>query len=95
MEQSRREQMITLLQEQPWSLHSLALFLGVHVKLVEDDLNHISRSTGRSLKLKQIPPVCQACGYVFQKRTRYSKPSRCPQCRSEHVLEGTFQLVEK
>lgn len=95
MEQSRREQIIDLLKQDAWTLKGLSRLLAVPFKLVEDDLRHIEKSVAPDFKLEHQPPACEDCGFVFQKRTRFTRPSRCPQCKSEHIDDGTIRLVEK
>ena len=95
MEQSRRGQIIEMLKADPHSFYSLAQLLGVPLKVVEEDLQHIEKSIVRTHKLKQIPPECENCGFVFEKRSRFTKPSRCPKCKSEHILDGMVQIIER
>lgn len=45
------------------------------------------------LKLSQKPPRCLACGYAFESRRRLSRPSRCPQCRSERLSLALHRLA--
>jgi predicted Zn-ribbon and HTH transcriptional regulator len=93
MEQSRRGQIIDMLKQDPLTLKGLAKLLEVPLKVVEDDLRHIEKSVAPAFKLRQMPPECEQCGFVFRHRTRYTRPSRCPKCKSEHISDGTMQLV--
>jgi transcriptional regulator len=38
---------------------------------------------------------CIACEFVFQDRARLSKPSRCPECRSERIAPPRFRVVAR
>lgn len=58
--------------------------------VVDWEVEHAVRSSG--MKLRITPAECEACGFVFQGRTRLSGPSRCPQCRSERITSPTFTL---
>ncbi len=64
--------------------------LSGEVSLSERDLpahlEHLQRSLrreGRRLLLE--PATCKRCGFVFRKRTRFTRPSRCPSCRGTHL----------
>ncbi|NUM37420.1 MAG: transcriptional regulator [Candidatus Brocadiae bacterium] len=95
MQETRREQMIGLLTEGSWTLDSLAKYFDVTSKIIEDDLSHIEKSIKKTHSLKQIPPYCEGCGFVFKNRSRLQRPSRCPECKRERVTEGTIELVLK
>ncbi|WP_460025947.1 hypothetical protein [Infirmifilum sp. SLHALR2] len=41
------------------------------------------------------PPVCRDCGYVFTSLESARKPSRCPRCKSERILQPSFILVKR
>jgi len=81
---TRRQALEDLLRSGEHTLRDLAVALGRPLREVEADLTHVARSQGRR-RLRIVPAVCLACGFVFQKRERVTSPSRCPRCRSEHV----------
>ncbi len=55
-------------------------------RAIPDHLEHLQRSlkrAGRRLQLE--PPRCVDCGFGFRGRTRFTRPGRCPRCRSTHL----------
>jgi predicted Zn-ribbon and HTH transcriptional regulator len=77
----------------PATLRDLSQRLGVSEKELPDHLEHLEKSTkGRGEKLRQVPPECLGCGYVFADRTRVTRPGKCPQCRSERIDPPTFWI---
>jgi predicted Zn-ribbon and HTH transcriptional regulator len=45
-----------------------------------------------AVKLEVLPPYCMSCEFRFEGRSRSSRPSRCPQCRSGRIARAQFQL---
>ena len=77
----------------PLTARELSARVGVPEKQVAGHLEHL----GRSLKaggerLRVEPPRCLACGFLFRKRDRLSRPSRCPVCRGERLEAPRFSL---
>ena len=72
----------------------LADLVEVPERLVEDHLAHIVRSVARDRARRFVldPSACQDCGFVFRNRTRLTKPSRCPRCRSEAISAPRFGI---
>ena len=40
--------------------------------------------------LEVEPAQCLSCGFTFEERGRFRRPSRCPQCRSERLQPPRF-----
>jgi predicted Zn-ribbon and HTH transcriptional regulator len=38
------------------------------------------------------PAQCRDCDFAFTARTRTTKPSRCPRCRSEQLMPPVFEI---
>jgi len=56
-------------------------------------LEHLERSLKKDgEKLVIEPPECLACGFVFRKRERLDRPSRCPVCRNERLSSARFSV---
>ncbi len=56
-------------------------------------LEHLERSLKEEgAKLIVDPPACLACGFVFRKRERLNRPSRCPVCRGERLSPARFSV---
>ena len=56
-------------------------------------LEHVARSlkrTGEQLVLE--PATCLQCGFAFARRSRYTRPSHCPKCRSTRTTLPAFYV---
>ncbi len=95
-EQTPRRRMIALLTGTLLSSHQLAQLLGMPERQVEDHLTHIVKTlahdSSRTFLLE--PSECQDCTYAFRDRTRLTRPSRCPRCRSEAITSPRFGIRE-
>ena len=92
--QTIRQQMIDLLEEEKMGIRDLSQALKIKEKEVLEHLPHIERSI-KSMKKKIVitPSNCLACGFVFQDRKRFSRPSRCPRCRDTHIESPMFHII--
>lgn len=71
--------------------------MGMRVRELDDDLRHLARSARRrGERLAVTPPECGDCGFRFGRRvdakSRFSKPGRCPRCRSRRVRHAVIAL---
>jgi len=91
LEQSEtsRHRIAALLVRQCMSARDLAVELGLREKEVVEHLDHLRRSR---VALVVTPAACRECGFVFRKRDRLSRPSRCPMCRGEQINEPLFEV---
>jgi len=88
-----RKQMIELLDNKEMSAGELSQTIGIREKEVYEHLSHIARSVNaQRKKLIIIPAECLGCGYVFENRKRYTRPSRCPHCKSEHIRNPVYRI---
>jgi predicted Zn-ribbon and HTH transcriptional regulator len=96
-EQTPRRRIIDLLTGTLLSSHQLAQLLGMPERHVEDHLTHIvktlARDPGRTFLLE--PSECQDCAFAFRDRTRLTRPSRCPRCRSEAITSPRYGIREQ
>jgi len=91
--QTIRQQIIELLSNKEMGARELSQSVGIREKEVYEHLSHIARSVNaRRKKLIIIPSSCLECGYVFENRKRFSPPSRCPRCKSEHIQNPTYRV---
>ena len=76
------------------SARDLAHRLGISERQVEEHLAHIARSVHRERQGRFLldPSICQGCDFVFRGRTRLTRPSRCPKCRSEAITAPRFGI---
>jgi predicted Zn-ribbon and HTH transcriptional regulator len=95
---TRRQSLMDLLNERELSFEELRGELAASVRLLEDDLKHVDRSLRHGDRRLAVKPAqCAACGYEFRGRAprHFHTPSRCPRCRSEHVLDARFRVVDR
>ena len=91
--QTIRQQIAYLLCSNDLTLRDLSQAVGITEKEVENHLPHIERSVrNQGKKLVEIPYQCLSCGFVFDKRSRFSKPGRCPSCRNSHIQRARYHI---
>jgi predicted Zn-ribbon and HTH transcriptional regulator len=91
--QTIRQQIIEFLSNKEMGGRELSQSVGIREKEVYEHLSHIARSVNaRRKKLIIIPSRCLECGYIFEDRKRFSPPSRCPRCKSEHIQDPTYRV---
>ena len=67
--------------------------VGIKEKEVYEHLTHIARSlAAKRSKLTIRPSECLQCGYVFKDRRRFTRPGRCPRCKSSHLQNPLFSI---
>jgi transcriptional regulator len=89
-----RKEISLRLSSQELSAKEISSAVGVGEKEVYMHLSHIARSIKHQRKQLKIKPAeCRGCGYVFEKRKRFTRPSRCPICKSEHIRNPMYRIV--
>jgi predicted Zn-ribbon and HTH transcriptional regulator len=84
------------LSAEPKTARDLSQELGVSEREVLRHLQHLERSLkDDQARLVVEPPACLACGFVFRKRERLDRPSRCPVCRSERLSSARFRVAPR
>jgi len=92
--QTVRQQIISLLRLHEMDAMELSQALGIAEKQVYVHLEHIARSlAAKAQKIAIRPSRCLACGYVFEKRTRFTRPGRCPRCKKSHLTNPVFAIT--
>jgi predicted Zn-ribbon and HTH transcriptional regulator len=77
----------------PLGAHELSARVGISEKDVAGHLEHLARSLRQGGERLVVDPArCLGCGFVFRQRTRLSKPSRCPVCKSQHLGLARFSV---
>jgi hypothetical protein len=88
-----RQEIVSLLEGNTLSAKEISVDIGVSEKEVYEHLEHIQRTVNkREHNLIVTPAVCKKCGFVFRKRERLNKPSKCPVCRNEIIGEPFFSV---
>lgn len=89
-----RQQIISLLCAEELTVRDLSQALSISEKEVIGHLSHIERSIrSQGKKLEEIPYKCLSCGFVFEKRTRFTKPGRCPKCKNSHIQTARYHIT--
>jgi len=91
--QTIRRQIMELLTQSECNARIVSQSLRISEKEVYDHLAHIARSVS-SLKKRLVvtPSRCGDCGYIFADRRRFTKPGRCPRCKSEHLSDPRYRI---
>jgi predicted Zn-ribbon and HTH transcriptional regulator len=72
---------------------ALSAQVGLSEKQVAEHLLHLERSLRRSQeRLRVVPARCVACGFVFRKRDRLTRPSACPVCGEKRIEAQRFSI---
>lgn len=88
-----RQRMIELLREEELDAMDISSVLSIREKEVYGHLPHIARSLDRANeKLVISPYCCQVCDYVFNKRSRFDRPGRCPRCKEGHIQMARYSI---
>jgi predicted Zn-ribbon and HTH transcriptional regulator len=91
--QTIRQQIIDLLTSEELTQRDLSQAVSIPEKEVVDHLSHIERTIrNQGKKLVETPCRCLSCGFVFDKRTRFSRPGRCPSCRNSHIQTARYHI---
>ena len=91
--QTIRQEIIDLLNSEELTIRDLSQAVSLQEKEIVDHLGHIERSLQRQGKKLMISPyTCLTCGFVFEKRTRFTKPGRCPSCKNSHIKVAQFYI---
>jgi len=94
MTQTRRQSITESLREGPITALDLARLLGVKVKTILGDLEHVRRSAKGKERFTIRPAECSSCGFVFRNREKLNTPSRCPRCARENIRDPLFSISE-
>jgi predicted Zn-ribbon and HTH transcriptional regulator len=88
-----RQALRDALADGPLTAHELSARAGVAEREVVGHLEHLERTAkARGESFVVEPSRCDECGFVFKKRDRLGRPSKCPVCRSNHVVPPRFSM---
>lgn len=85
-----RQGIIKLLLEGLHSTRDISAEVGVMEKEVVEHLEHIRKTYHGRFVIS--PAICRRCAFIFEKRERLKKPSRCPLCHSESVSAPLYSI---
>jgi predicted Zn-ribbon and HTH transcriptional regulator len=89
-----RQQIIDLLSDAEMDAREISREVGIKEKEVYAHLPHIARSlAAQGAKLAIRSSECLNCGYVFAERRRFTRPGRCPRCKSTRLLNPSFRIL--
>jgi len=92
--QTMRQKIFLLLSEREMSAREISQTIGIREKEVYEHLPHIALSAmAQKRKLVVLPFGCMSCGYVFEQRKRFTRPSRCPRCKKTHLETPVYRIV--
>jgi transcriptional regulator len=93
-ERTPRQRIIDLLTGTRLSSHQLAQMLGIPERQVEEHLTHVVRTIERHHSRRFIlePSTCPDCDFIFRERTKLTRPSRCPRCKSEGITAPRYGI---
>ena len=93
-ERTLRQRIVDLLIDRRMTTDQLAGMLGIPERQVEEHLAHVVKTVTRDRSRRFVlePSMCVDCGFMFRDRTRLTRPSRCPQCRSEGISSPRYGI---
>ncbi len=84
---------MALLSEGHLSAKEISMDIGIREKDVYQHLEHIQQTLRQeTCQLIVEPAICKLCGFIFKKRTRLTKPGKCPLCKGSSIEEPRFSL---
>jgi hypothetical protein len=88
-----RRYIVSLLEENTLSAKDISIYLRIQEKDVSSHLEHIRKTLNKNnQRLTVVPAQCEKCGFAFIKRTRLTKPGKCPICRSSLINQQLFSI---
>ena len=88
-----RQEILDLLTEESMDVRAISGALGVEEKEIIDHLGHIQKTVARQKKKLRIEPSeCLSCGFRFTDRRRFTRPGRCPRCRSGQITYPAYRI---
>ena len=89
-----RQRIMGLLRESELTAREISQQAQVAEREVAEHLRHLEHTVAQAgERLLTLAPHCVKCGFVFEKRDRHSRPSRCPHCKSERISPPRFSVV--
>jgi predicted Zn-ribbon and HTH transcriptional regulator len=88
-----RRYIIALLEEYILSAKDISIYVRIPEKDVYGHLAHIKKTINKgNLHLVVQHAQCEKCRFVFKKRDRLTKPSKCPICHNSLIQAPLFSI---
>ncbi|HEY0548890.1 MAG TPA: transcriptional regulator [Verrucomicrobiae bacterium] len=90
-----RRDLVPLLLDKKMTLSEIARTVREKPKDVIEALTHLAKSSRHGdYELVMDPAECRKCGFEFG-TDKFSKPGKCPQCRSTWIFEPLIGVRAK
>lgn len=90
-----RRDLIPLLLDKKLSVSEIARAVHEEPKEVIDALTHLAKSSKHGdYELVMDPAECRKCGFEFNTE-KFSRPGKCPKCRSTWIYEPLIGVVRR
>lgn len=89
-----RQRIMELLRTGELTAREISQHAQVAEREVAEHLRHLEYTVAQAgERLLTLAPHCVKCGFMFERRERHSRPSRCPHCKSERISPPRFSVV--
>ena len=88
-----RQKIVRLIEGRELTARDISGEAGIREREDYEHLDHIARSLkahGKCLEI--LPSECLGCGFVFENRSRFTRPGRCPRCRSTRIGYPAYRI---
>ena len=88
-----RQSIAAALRDNALTARELSVLCSIREREVAPHLEHLQKSLPRSDERLSVEPArCSGCDFQFVDRDRATRPSRCPECKSERILPAVFRI---
>jgi predicted Zn-ribbon and HTH transcriptional regulator len=94
--QTLRQTLLDLLRSRPHDLRELSKASRLSEKEILSHLESIQKSLNKNEESFHIDPArCIGCGFTFEDRQRFQKPSRCPECKGQRITHPLYHITPR
>lgn len=94
MKETVRQKIVAAIRGETLSAREISTTVRASEKEVYNHLSHIQKTVKGKLAFIVSPAECRKCGFCFAKRTKLTRPGKCPLCRSETISGPFFSVSE-
>ncbi|MEH0018390.1 MAG: ArsR family transcriptional regulator [Desulfobacter sp.] len=92
--QTLRQEIIRCLEAGEMTVRDISQAVGIMEKDVCHHLGFIEKTVRRQKKKFMMAPCCCLnCGFRFKNRKRFTRPGKCPECRSSRISPAMFRIM--